>query len=63
MFLYDIADFYKENLTIDLSFSIASKIQEFNKKQIIEEFKTRISDFEILEYLHQDIIDCLGETK
>lgn len=64
-FVYDMADLYKKFLTIDLSFSLASKIDKtgFDRKSVIDEFCSRAVEMNLLEVMANDIVEILREPK
>lgn len=53
-FVYDLSDFYKETLTIDLAFSLASKEEKVTNARLVEEFTQRAVNFDLLSKLSQD---------
>lgn len=50
-FVYDIADLYKKELTIDTAFYCFVKCKKFNKEFLAQEFSKRVSEFKLLEKL------------
>lgn len=64
-FVYDMADLYKKFLTIDLSFSLASKIDKtgFDRKSVIDEFCSRAVEMNLLEVMANDVVELFKETK
>ncbi|HDR68607.1 MAG TPA: type I-E CRISPR-associated endonuclease Cas1 [Bacteroidaceae bacterium] len=61
-FIYDMADLYKEQLCVDLAFSITRKIGGvYNKHFIASEFRKRVIDFDLLGKIGTDIKDVLGK--
>lgn len=55
-FIYDLADLYKEHLTIDLAFSMTAKLAGQYKKNIVAgEFKERVIECRLLETISDDI--------
>lgn len=64
-FVYDISDLYKKFLTIDLSFSMASKMEAsgLDRKSVIDEFCSRAVEMNLLEVMANDIIEILREPK
>lgn len=60
-FVYDIADLYKEELCIDLAFSLTVEMcGEYNKYKVAEEFRQRVIDSNILGRVGPDIKAILG---
>lgn len=53
-FVYDLSDLYKEVLTIDLAFSLASKDEKVTNARLVEEFTQRAVNFDLLSKLSQD---------
>lgn len=64
-FVYDMADLYKKFLTIDLSFSMASRMNKsgFDRKSVIDEFCSRALEMNLLEVMANDIVGILREPK
>ena len=54
-FVYDLSDLYKEFLTIDLAFMLASKMEKITSVCLVEEFTKRAVDFDLLSKLSQDL--------
>lgn len=54
-FIYDLSDLYKEVLTIDLAFMLASKEEKITNARLVEEFTKRAVDFDLLSKLSQDL--------
>ncbi len=55
-FIYDLADLYKENLTIDMAFSLTKDMASYYDKYILlHEFRKRIIETRLLENLADDI--------
>lgn len=55
-FIYDLADLYKENLTIDMAFSLTKDMASYYDKYILlHEFRKRIIETRLLENLANDI--------
>jgi CRISPR-associated protein Cas1 len=60
-FVYDIADLYKDEISIDLAFSMTLEMAgSYNKYKVAEEFRTRIIDKKIMEKVGKDIKKVLG---
>lgn len=54
-FIYDLSDLYKEILTIDLAFMLASKEEKITNARLVEEFTKRAVDFDLLSIFSQDL--------
>ena len=55
-FIYDLADLYKEYLCIDFEFKMTKDLAGFyDKKKIIDAFRMRIIEFNLLERIKPDI--------
>ncbi|EIA0806492.1 type I-E CRISPR-associated endonuclease Cas1 [Vibrio vulnificus] len=60
-FVYDIADLYKEDLTIDLAFSLTRKMAgQYDKHIVSSAFRERIIELNILKRIGQDINELMG---
>lgn len=60
-FIYDLADLYKENLSIDLAFSLTLKMAgRYNKYKVAEEFRQRVLAMDLLGVVVLDIEEMLG---
>jgi CRISPR-associated protein Cas1 len=60
-FVYDLADLYKENLCIDLSFSLTLKMAgKYNKHKVASAFRERVIEMNLLDRIAQDISSVLG---
>lgn len=63
-FVYDMADLYKENLCIDLAFSLTKDMAgRYNKHKVANAFKDRVITSRLLETIAQDIESVLGEKR
>jgi len=61
-FIYDIADLYKEELSIDLAFSLTLTLAgEYNKYTVSEAFRQRVISMKLLERVPADIDSIIGE--
>ncbi len=61
-FIYDIADLYKEELSIDLAFSLTLTLAgEYNKYTVSEAFRQRVISMKLLERVPEDIDSLIGE--
>lgn len=62
-FVYDIADIYKEQLCIDLAFSLTKEMcGMYNRSMVSEAFRNRVIELKILERINSDIKNFLGEA-
>ena len=60
-FVYDLADLYKENLCIDLAFSLTLELAgEYNKHKVSAAFRERVVESNLLGELNSDIKMILG---
>jgi len=60
-FVYDLADLYKEDLCIDLAFSLTLEMAgKYNKYRVSSEFRKRVLESNLLERIHPDIEDLFG---
>lgn len=60
-FIYDLADLYKENLSIDLAFSMTREMAgRYNKHHVSSEFRRRVVEMDLLSQVQSDIIDLMG---
>jgi CRISP-associated protein Cas1 len=60
-FIYDLADLYKEHLSIDLAFSLTFKMAgRYNKYKVAEEFRQRVIAMDLLGVVAADIEEMLG---
>ncbi len=60
-FIYDLADLYKEELCIDLAFSLTRDMAgRYDKYKVAEEFRMRVINMELLSRIAEDIPDMLG---
>ncbi len=63
-FVYDLADLYKENLCIDLAFSLTLEMAgKYNKAKVSSEFRKRAIDMDLLSKIGLDIQDILEGRK
>lgn len=61
-FVYDMADLYKENLCIDLAFSLTLELGGmYDRHRVASEFKRRVIDSKLLDSIGNDIQKILGE--
>lgn len=60
-FVYDIADLYKDELCVDFAFSMTLKLAgEYDKKEVLDAFRERVSEFSLFEKASSDINRILG---
>jgi len=60
-FVYDLADLYKENLCIDLAFSLTLEMAgQYNRHKVAATFRQRVLESELLVRIGPDIDDMLG---
>jgi len=59
-FIYDLADLYKEELTIDLAFSLTlSMAGSYNKHKVSSTFRKRVLEMDLLAKIGSDIEELL----
>lgn len=60
-FVYDLADLYKEDLCVDLAFSLTLEMAgKYNKHKVAAVFRQRVIEIDLLGKIGQDIEDILG---
>jgi CRISPR-associated protein Cas1 len=60
-FVYDMADLYKENLSIDLAFALTALMAgEYDRHKIATEFRRRVIAIDLLACIGPDIEEMLG---
>ena len=60
-FVYDLADLYKENLCIDLAFSLTKEMAgRYNKHKVADAFRKRVLEMDLLACIGSDIEEVLG---
>lgn len=60
-FIYDLADLYKEDLCIDLAFSLTLEMSgDYNRQRVSSTFRQRVIATDLLGRLAQDIEEVLG---
>lgn len=60
-FIYDLADLYKENLCIDLAFSLTRELAgRYDKNKVSAAFRQRVQDMDILGRVGDDIQEIFG---
>jgi len=63
-FVYDLADLYKENLCIDVAFSLTRDMAgRYNKKKVADAFRQRVIEIDLLAILADDIQDLMGGVR
>jgi len=63
-FIYDVADLYKEQLCVDLAFSLTRDMAgRYNKHKVSEAFRERVIEMDLLARLADDISEMLGVTR
>lgn len=61
-FVYDLADLYKENLCVDLAFSLTLDLAgTYNKYKVADAFRKRVVEMNLLKNIPLDIQKILGE--
>jgi CRISP-associated protein Cas1 len=60
--VYDLADLYKEHLSIDLAFFLTKEMAgKYNKQLVSSHFRNRVIEYNLLEKLVKDITFFLGQ--
>lgn len=63
-FIYDLADLYKEELCIDLAFSMTRELAgRYNKHKVSAAFRERVIGMDLLSKVADDIPQILGEKR
>jgi CRISPR-associated protein Cas1 len=61
-FVYDLADLYKENLSIDLAFALTALMAgSYDRHKIATEFRRRVIEMDLLAHIGPDIEEMLGK--
>ncbi len=61
-FVYDIADLYKEELSIELAFSLTYNLRGvYDRNIVLDEFRKKVLNLKLLEKVSSDIQYVLGE--
>lgn len=61
-FVYDLADLYKEELCIDLAFSLTLEMAgNYNKHKVAAAFRKRVINMDLLSHIGEDIQEILGK--
>lgn len=62
--IYDLADLYKAELSIDLAFALNKEMAgQYNKQLLAKRFRERVIAMNLLTQMARDITDLLGEAK
>lgn len=62
-FVYDMADLYKAELTIDLAFHLTREMAgQYDKHRVADAFRKRAIDMDLLASITSDISQLMGET-
>ncbi|EWH00585.1 type I-E CRISPR-associated endonuclease Cas1e [Halomonas sp. BC04] len=60
--VYDLADLYKEHLSVDLAFAMTKEMAgRYDKHQVSAEFRRRVIAMDLLSQVQSDITDLLGD--
>ena len=60
-FVYDLADLYKEQLCIDLAFSLSREMAgRYDKHKVSDAFRKRVIAIDLLNQVTTDINDLMG---
>lgn len=60
-FVYDLADLYKEQLCIDLAFSLSREMAgRYDKHQVSDAFRKRVIDIDLLNQISADVNEFMG---
>lgn len=63
-FIYDLADLYKAELSIDLAFALNKEMAgQYNKQLLAKRFRERVISMDLLTLVARDITQLLGENK
>lgn len=63
-FVYDLADLYKEQLCIDLAFSLTRELAgRYDKHKVSAGFRRRVLETDLLAKVGDDILDIFGATR
>ncbi len=63
-FVYDLSDLYKDELCIDLAFSLTRQLSvAYNKHVVSEAFRKRVLEMKLLEKIPKDINQILREVR
>ena len=62
-FVYDIADLYKADLCVDFAFHMTACCEgEYDRREILDSYRRRVSDYSLFERVPTDIKKILGEN-
>ena len=60
-FVYDLADLYKEPLSVDLAFHLTREMAgRYDKHKVSAEFRKRVIKFDLLNQVTTDITEMMG---
>lgn len=63
-FVYDLSDLYKEELCVDLAFSLTLEMAgKYNKHKVANTFRSRVIDLDLLARVGPDIEEILGGAR
>ena len=63
-FVYDLSDLYKEELCVELAFSLTRELAgRYEKRVIVDAFRRRVIELDILARIAEDIPDLLGARR
>jgi len=63
-FIYDLADLYKAELSIDLAFALNKEMAgQYDKHLLAKRFRERVIAMDLLSVVARDITQLLGERK
>lgn len=63
-FVYDVADLYKAELVFDLAFKLTAEMGGiYNRELILEQFRQRVIEFDLLTRCPADVLDLLELKK
>lgn len=63
-FVYDLADLYKEQLCIDLAFSLTRELAgRYDKHKVSAGFRRRVLEMDLLAKVGDDILDIFGVSR
>ena len=63
-FVYDVADLYKAELVFDLAFSLTAELAgNCNRKLVLERFRRRVCEFDLMTKCPADVLGLLGLKK
>ena len=63
-FVYDVVDLYKADLVFDLAFSLTAELAgEYNRKLVLERFRQRVCEFDLMTKCPADVLGLMGLKK